>query len=186
MFISSSNGHKMRTRGFTLIELLVVISIIGMLSSVVLASLSSARASSRDSKRIQSLIQLRTALELYRSVNNGYPVTETTNSPPGAFVSCTGFSDSWATSHTSDWIPSIVPQFISALPTDPLPLPSGASYSHGCYTYQSNGTDYKVTFPGVMEKRCTTGDTFNMCDASYTPGISVGSSAASKAWSIPD
>lgn len=51
----------LREKGFTLIELLVVISIIGLLSSVVLTSLSSARLRARDAKLMQearSLAQL--------------------------------------------------------------------------------------------------------------------------------
>jgi type II secretory pathway pseudopilin PulG len=44
---------------------LVVISIIAILSSVVLASLASARGKARDSRRIQDLTQIRTALVLY-------------------------------------------------------------------------------------------------------------------------
>lgn len=61
-------------KGFTLIELLVVITIIGVLSSVVLVSLNSARAKSRDSARIQATTQFRNALELYYSDNKSYPL----------------------------------------------------------------------------------------------------------------
>jgi type II secretion system protein G len=61
--------------GFTLIELLVVVSIIGLLASIILASLSGARAKARDSARVQSLVQLRTALEFYRNKHGEYPQT---------------------------------------------------------------------------------------------------------------
>ena len=64
----------MRKRGFTLIELLVVVAIIGLLSSVVLSSLNTARAKARDTGRIQSLMQIRNAIFLYMSDNNfAYP-----------------------------------------------------------------------------------------------------------------
>lgn len=66
--------YKGLDRGFTLIELLVVISIIGLLSSVVLASLSTARASARDSERIAAVKQIQNALELYALDHGGdYP-----------------------------------------------------------------------------------------------------------------
>lgn len=53
------------TRGFTLIELLVVIAIIALLSSVVLASISSSREKARDTKRLADMRQVQIALELY-------------------------------------------------------------------------------------------------------------------------
>lgn len=59
--------------GFTLIELLVVIAIIGILASVVLASLNSARKKSRDARRLADVKQLQVALELYFSSNSNYP-----------------------------------------------------------------------------------------------------------------
>ena|SRR3989344_7554095 len=54
----------MRNKGFTLIELLVVIAIIGILSSVVLASLNSARAKGRDSRRVSDLKQVANSVAL--------------------------------------------------------------------------------------------------------------------------
>ena len=76
--------YKGLDKGFTLIELLVVISIIGLLSSVVLASLSTARASARDSERIAAVKQIQNALELYALDHGGdYPGYLNTNTTNG-------------------------------------------------------------------------------------------------------
>lgn len=66
--------HK-NSLGFTLIELLVVISIIGLLASVALVALSSARQKGRDVTRLSDMAQMNTGLELYYSAYGGYPST---------------------------------------------------------------------------------------------------------------
>ena len=63
----------MNKKGFTLIELLVVIAIIGLLSTLAVVALGSARVKARDSKRVSDLKQVQTALELYYTDNNAYP-----------------------------------------------------------------------------------------------------------------
>lgn len=59
-------------KGFTLIELLVVIAIIGLLSTLAVVALSSARKKSRDSKRVADMKQLQTAMEMVFSEANSY------------------------------------------------------------------------------------------------------------------
>ena len=60
-------------KGFTLIELLVVIAIIGLLSTLAVVALSSARSKSRDAKRIADVKQVQTALELFYNDAQSYP-----------------------------------------------------------------------------------------------------------------
>lgn len=66
---------KTLQKGFTLIELLVVIAIIGILSSIVLASLSSARSKGSDAAITSTLSNMRAQAELYYSNYNNYTHT---------------------------------------------------------------------------------------------------------------
>ncbi len=88
--------------GFTLIELLVVISIIGLLSSIVLTSVNSARAKARDARRRADIKQVQTALEFYYDTNNAYPSIGTDD--VGYLIS--GLAGPLA-------------QYLSIIPTDP-------------------------------------------------------------------
>ena len=69
----------MKRQGFTLIELLVVIAIIGLLSTLAVIALGSARVKARDSKRLADLKQVQTALELYYTDKNDYPAGNAVN-----------------------------------------------------------------------------------------------------------
>jgi prepilin-type N-terminal cleavage/methylation domain-containing protein len=115
---------KKKERGFTLIELLVVVAIIGLLASVVLASLNSARIKGRDAKRKEDLHSIQIALGIYFSVNGTFPNC-------GYWVQSTDVT--WNT--TGCLITALKP-YIPILPVDSVNTPVGSDpWVTGSYIY---------------------------------------------------
>ncbi len=75
--------QKNNKQGFTLIELLVVIAIIGLLSTLSILALNTARARARDVKRVADVKQIQTALEMYYNEFGQYPAAVTPGTPIG-------------------------------------------------------------------------------------------------------
>jgi len=115
-------------KGFTLIELLVVIAIIGVLASIVIASLSGAKASARDSKRISDIKNIQLALALYYNDNLKYP------------------TDIYASSG------SLAPNYMSVVPCDPKSTGSSCSspYFYQAYNASAGGGNCNsLTYPAI-------------------------------------
>ncbi|OGF28605.1 hypothetical protein A2477_00750 [Candidatus Falkowbacteria bacterium RIFOXYC2_FULL_47_12] len=65
-----------KCQGFTLIELLVVIAIIGLLSTMAVVSLNSARGKARDAKRVSDVKQISNLIEMAaaNTASGGYDI----------------------------------------------------------------------------------------------------------------
>ena len=105
------NNNK-TIKAFTLIELLVVIAIIGILATLAIVSLSTARSSSRDAKRLADLKQLQTALEVYYNDYGSYPTL------------------------LSDLSSSSLPiKYLETIPTSPTPADGDCTATSNSYIY---------------------------------------------------
>ena len=105
-------------KAFTLVELLVVIAIIGILSTLSVVALNSARAKARDARRLSDIKQIRTALDMYYDSAGTYP----TSLIPGSPLSYNGLD------------------FLAKVPDDPL------SSQHYIYAQTENGQNYTISF----------------------------------------
>lgn len=137
-------GFKKNKNGFTLIELLVVISIIGLLSSIVMASLSNAKMKARDARRIQDLKQIQIALEMYRNTNGKYPIVNVVSGQPKWVFSYNNWSGSGGTPKLQDELRP----YINQLPKDPInssgdPWNNSEAYNYAYISGESHNPNYK-------------------------------------------
>ncbi|MDP3993506.1 MAG: prepilin-type N-terminal cleavage/methylation domain-containing protein [bacterium] len=139
--------NSLKNKGFTLIELLVVIAVIGLLSSIVLVSLNSARVKARDARRVADLRQISVALELYYDRYNAYPPYPTTGAAGGAgsdrgdWRNNTGYTASHPLGALKD------AGLMAKVPYDPGLNTYVGGGAAGCgaaqfYAYWSNGRQY--------------------------------------------
>lgn len=133
---------RSQSKGFTLIELLVVIAIIGLLSTLAVVALNSARQRSRDAKRVSDIRQIQTALELGFSETNNYPTAAaaiTLGDATHRVLCNVAGAATFQTSTTVDAACSTI--YMGLVPSNPTP--NGDDY---LYTSAAASGVYSLTF----------------------------------------
>lgn len=126
------------SKGFTLIELLVIIAIIGILSLIVLETLSGGTERARDAKRIAEAKNIQRALLLYSEDNNGAYPTASGNSCAGTLATALD--------------PLISGGYLPEAPNDPVNTGSLCHFYYGnpsfgaCNTPSAPFSDYYLFF----------------------------------------
>jgi prepilin-type N-terminal cleavage/methylation domain len=180
---STTAFFKIPHKAFTLVELLVVIAIIGLLSTIAVVAMTTARSKARDTTRIADIKQISTALEQYYSDNNGYPGAIATGIALGSKstkTECAGTKVCSCLSSTGFLDTCTAPTYMTNVPTYPGTVASDCAGSYGtptltagqiCYyssTTSAASTDYKLT---VVLENGVNGSTNKNCTYSNTSGL---------------
>ncbi len=139
-----------RKSGFTLIEILVVIAIIGILATVVLVSVNSARKKSRDARRVADLRQIRIALEVFYDDHGYYPQS-------ACGWDCNGYRVSY--NATWDALAADLLPYIPTLPKDPINN-ANTPWNNGGFSY-AYGNVGRSTYPAQYDLTGQLEDTAN-------------------------
>lgn len=166
-------------RAFTLIELLVVIAIIAVLAVIVVLVLNPAQLlqQSRDANRLSDIATMNNAANIYNTDQIGassfslgsssvtYVSIPDPTATSSAGTNCSGLGGNFATGTTffhcpasstyrnvngTGWIPINFTNISSGAPLGALPMdPINSTATNDYYTYQTNGSTYKVV--GIPE-----------------------------------
>lgn len=121
-----------KRKGFTLIELLIVIAIIGLLSTIAVTALNTARQKARDTVRLSDMQTLIKAIELYRSNTNTFPP----NTGEGA---CGG----WDSTADGSFMQTLVTANLIPQIKDPSLNSTCGNYRYYLYDPGNSGCDLK-------------------------------------------
>jgi len=141
---------KVRQSGFTLVEILVVVSILGLLSTLTMVSLNTARMKTRDTVRVADMEQLEAALDIYYNDNKTYPVCQSSHWNSAREDRGAIFTDDVYTNCYLGLKAVLVdssPAYWSNMAMDPLNIDNKfATNDTYAYRYISNGEEYAVVY----------------------------------------
>ena len=145
------SGATTKARGgFTLIELMVVIAIIGLLASLILASLNSAKTKGVNARIQSDIHQYQNALELYYTKNGAYPTPTAGNNTwvclGKGYTVQAGYC--WKNNNTNDaddpGLDTALTQFIPGPPPGQSITVGSFIYDGYIYKVTGNGTGYEI------------------------------------------
>ena len=166
--------NQVRTQGLALIWILIVSAVVGVLALIVLSKTSNLQSQTRDSFRVNDMKQIRTALEMFRTVNGRYPDSTNDNvSTAGEYIG------------VGDDIDRALLPYLNPIPIDPLHDGTVYFYSYDSRHYVDTDCELPAASAGlvygfnkaeaigenVLEKDTCLGGDMNLNNADFNQAV---------------